>query len=309
MLKLSVLVSLFGYVMGSAEVQQKFTEFMKSYKKEYLGNEVFTRFNVFKNNLALIESHNAQNLGWTMGLNQFADLTSEEFEQMYLRYTPEEHNSSFVPSNAPEAEVDWTAKSGIVTPIKDQGQCGSCWAFSTTGSVESALAVAGKQLTSVSEQQLVDCSGSTGNQGCNGGLMDNAFQWIIKNGGIAAEADYKYTAKDGSCQSVRSASSISGFKDIKAKDEAGLKAAVSAQPVAIAVDARKWQLYSSGVFDGCGPLIQLDHGVLAVGYSDAGKYWKVKNSWGAGWGEKGFIRLSLDKNECGLTNAASYPTA
>jgi C1A family cysteine protease len=309
MLKLSVLVSLFGYVMGSAEVQQKFTEFMKMYKKEYLGNEVFTRFNVFKNNLAMIESHNAQNLGWTMGINQFADLTSQEFEQMYLRYTPEEHNSSFVPTNAPEAEVDWSAQRGIVTPIKDQGQCGSCWAFSTTGSVESALAVAGKELVSVSEQQLVDCSASTGNQGCNGGLMDNAFKWIIKNNGIAAEADYKYTAKDGSCQSVRSVSQITGYKDIKAKDENALKAAVTVQPVSIAVDARKWQLYKSGVFDGCSTLIQLDHGVLAVGYSDSGSYWKVKNSWGRSWGEEGFIRLALNKNECGLTNAASFPTA
>jgi len=306
-----VLVSVIGAVLASGDVQQKFTEFMKSYKKEYLGNEIFTRFNVFKSNLAAIEEHNNQNLGWTMGVNQFADLTSEEFERTYLRLTPS-NKSEFDYFNAPgtdATELDWTSKTGIVTPIKDQGQCGSCWAFSATGAIEGAVAIAGRGLNSVSEQQLVDCSGSTGNQGCNGGLMDYAFQYVLNNKGITGESNYAYTAKDGTCKTgMPVVSTITGFKDIT-KSETALLTALQTQPVAIAVDARKWQLYSSGVFTGCSALVQLDHGVLAVGYSDAGAYWKVKNSWGASWGERGFIRLATGKNMCGLTNAASVPNA
>jgi len=299
-----VLVSLFGAIVASADVQQMFTEFMKNYKKNYLGNEVFTRFNVFKSNVALIEEHNTQNLGWTLGVNQFADLTSEEFENQYLRYTPSRRtgNDTYVPTGEPNV-VDWTDK---VTGVKDQGQCGSCWAFSTTGSLEGVHNIAKNELISLSEQQLVDCSGSSGNQGCNGGLMDNAFKWIIKNGGIAAEEDYKYTAKDGTCKTgVRSAVTISGYKDIPAKNEEALKTAIGTYPISIAVDARKWQLYSGGVFSGCTGLIQLDHGVTAVALTDAS--WKVKNSWGTSWGEKGFIRLAVGNNQCGLANAASYP--
>jgi len=246
-----------------------------------------------------------------MGINQFTDLTAIEFEKIFLGYIPRDapRNEAQVPaSNQPNVEVDWVSK-GAVTAIKDQGQCGSCWAFSTTGSMESAVYLKSGNLTPLSEQELVDCSGSSGNQGCNGGLMDNAFKWIIQNGGLATETDYAYTAKDGTCKKVASKSTISSYKDIPAKDEATLKTAVQMQPIAIAVDARKWQTYSSGVFAGCGALIQLDHGVLAAGYSDAGGYWLVKNSWGTSWGEKGFIRLKAGANECGLANAASYPVA
>merc|ERR1712226_1268539 len=157
------------------------------------------------------------------------------------------------------------------------------------------------------EQQLVDCSGSYGNQGCNGGLMDNAFKYYLGKGkGAAAEEAYPYTGRDGSCKTFTPVVEISKFTDVPAKDEDGLKTAVTQQPVSIAVDARKWQSYRGGVFTGCGALVQLDHGVLAVGYSDS--YWKVKNSWGTSWGESGFIRLTMGQNECGLSNAASWPT-
>jgi C1A family cysteine protease len=296
---------------GSVDVQQAFADFMRSYSKEYLSTEIYSRFSIFKSNLALIEEHNKQNSGWTMGVNQFADLTSEEFEKIYLGYKPSTRTRNEVSLfGTPATEVDWTAKEGIVTPVKDQGQCGSCWAFSTTGSVESANALKNGKLVSVSEQQLVDCSSSTGNQGCNGGLMDDAFKWIIQNKGIAAESDYPYKAKDQTCtKGLAAALTISSYTDVKAKNEDELKVAVTSQPVSVAVDARKWQLYQSGVFNNCGLLIQLDHGVLAVGYSDAGGYWKIKNSWGTSWGEKGFIRLKSTVNECGLANEPSYPVA
>jgi len=164
-------------------------------------------------------------------------------------------------------------------------------------------------LVSVSEQQLVDCAGSAGNQGCNGGLMDDAFEYIIKNGGLGSESSYPYTAKDGKCKQVSSVSTVSEYTDVKKSDETGLMSAVNIEPVSVAVDAQSWQTYRQGVMTGfCGK--SLDHGVLLVGYGTDGAndYWLVKNSWGTSWGEKGYIRLVRGKNQCGIAEAASYPT-
>jgi len=189
------------------------------------------------------------------------------------------------------------------------------WAFSTTGSVEGAHAIATGKLVSLSEQQLVDCSSAQGNQGCNGGLMDQAFEFIISNKGICTEADYPYTAVTGTtCQTTcQSAATISSYKDVTAGDESvGLLNAVAQQPVSIAIEADQsgFQFYGGGVFNGaCGTA--LDHGVLAVGFDhDATSnldYWIVKNSWGNTWGEAGYIRMVRGQNECGLSNMASYP--
>jgi len=171
-----------------------------------------------------------------------------------------------------------------------------------------------KNLVSLSEQQLVDCSTAQGNQGCNGGLMDYAFQWIISNKGITSEASYPYTATGpNACQTGKTVyATITGFTDVPAGDENELQKAVNKQPVSIAIEADQeaFQLYSGGVLTAaCGT--NLDHGVLAVGWgTDAGtKYWIVKNSWGATWGEAGYIRLERGINQCGLSNAASYPQA
>ena len=295
--------------------QQEFFKFVKDYNKQYPTEEVFDRYNTFKANLELINAHNNGSGSWKMGINQFADLTPAEFKA-YLGLRPRENsyirsqNVAVLPP-AQSNDIDWTTK-GAVTPVKDQAQCGSCWAFSTTGSVEGAVAIKTGQLTSVSEQQLVDCAGSSGNQGCNGGLMDDAFNWIVSHRGIGSEASYPYTARDGQCKNVPSVSTIAGYKDVQQGSEDALMNALNQQPVSIAIEADQssFQFYKSGVFNGpCGQ--QLDHGVLLVGAgTDGGQdYWRVKNSWGASWGDHGFIRLVRGKNMCGLANMASYPTA
>merc|ERR1712072_448577 len=211
--------------------------------------------------------------------------------------------------------IDWVAK-GAVTPVKNQKHCGSCWAFSSTGALEGAYFVASGKLVSLSEEDLVQCD-TAHDHGCRGGLMDNAFKFVEKNG-IASEADYPYTSgygTTGSCKSDlehRPVVTIESYTDVPSGDENALKAAASKQPVAVAIEADKsaFQLYSGGVLDnpGCGQ--QLDHGVLLVGYgTDSGKdYWKVKNSWGASWGEQGYIRMVRNKNQCGIAQMPSYPT-
>jgi C1A family cysteine protease len=304
-----------GLGLVSASLQEEFVAYVKEFNKVYTADELFTRFQNFKDNKKVIDEHNTKGLAWEMGVNQFTDLTATEFSSMYLGYRPRSNdflrsqNLHVVPEGQVLAdELDWRTK-GAVTPIKDQAQCGSCWAFSTTGSVEGANQIKSGQLQSLSEQQLVDCAGSAGNQGCNGGLMDDAFEYIIKNKGIGSEASYPYTGRDGTCKQVTSVSTVSKYTDVKKNDETGLMSAVNIEPVSVAVDAASWSSYRKGIMSGlCGK--SLDHGVLAVGYGTEGSqdYWIVKNSWGTSWGESGFIRLIRNKNECGIAEAASYPT-
>jgi cathepsin L len=301
--------------VAAASNQEEFVAYVKQFNKVYTSDELFARFQNFVDNKKTIDAHNAKGLDWEMGVNAFTDMTNKEFSDMYLGYKPRQND--YLRSRnlhvAPEGQVigdslDWRT-SGAVTPIKDQGQCGSCWAFSTTGSVEGANKIKSGSLQSVSEQQLVDCAGSSGNQGCNGGLMDDAFEYIIKNKGIGSEASYPYTARDGKCKQVASVATVSKYTDVGKNDEAGLMTAVNIEPVSVAVDAASWQTYRKGVMSGlCGK--QLDHGVLLIGYGTDGSqdYWLVKNSWGTSWGESGTIRLIRNKNECGIAAAASYPT-
>jgi cathepsin L len=279
------------------------------------------RLGVYKANLAFVENHNRQNLGFTCAMNQFADLTVEEFARLYLAATINASEivqvDPFVadPDFVGDDTIDWRTK-GAVTPIKNQGQCGSCWAFSTTGSLEGAWQIKNKNLVSLSEQNLVDCSGSYGNMGCDGGLMDSAFQYIIANKGIDTEASYKYTARDGNCKFSASnvGATMTSFKDVQSKSESALTQAINTQPVSVAIDAAhsSFQLYHSGVYyeRSCSQT-QLDHGVLAVGYgtqSQGGDYYIVKNSWGTTWGMQGYILMTRNKNNnCGIATMSSYP--
>lgn len=293
-------------------------------------SEVQYRQIVWEANVVRIEQHNNENHAWHMAVNKFADLTPYEFNQLYVSggfleydFQRRQHvlfHNHFVWANNDTlpSSVDWSQQ-GAVTPVKNQGQCGSCWAFSTTGSLEGAHFLKNNSLVSLSEQQLVDCAGSTGNQGCNGGLMDDAFQYIHENGGITSEANYPYTAQDGVCDTTKEhdvAATLASYTDVPPNSDDALMNAVARQPVSVAVEAdqNSFQFYSGGVMTAaCGT--NLDHGVLAVGYgTDAGQdFYKVKNSWGADWGEAGYIRLGRGSSynggagQCGILSAASYP--
>jgi KDEL-tailed cysteine endopeptidase len=281
------------------------------------------RFLVWKDNLAYIQRHSEKNLSYWLGLTKFADLTNEEFRRQYTgtridrsRRAKRKTGFMYANSEAPDA-VDWREK-GAVTTVKDQGSCGSCWAFSAIGSVEGINAIRTGEAVSLSEQELVDCDQEY-NQGCNGGLMDYAFDFIIENGGIDTEKDYPYKGYDGRCDTSKKNAhvvTIDGYEDVPENDEEALKRAVAGQPVSVAIEAggRDFQLYSGGVFTGqCGT--DLDHGVLAVGYgSEKGlDYWIVKNSWGDYWGENGYLRMQRnvkdDNNQfglCGINIEPSY---
>ena len=266
-----------------------------------------------------------------MAMNQFGDLTAEEFKGLNKlrvdmskvgRLAPEEVTSDVDTSDLP-TEMDWRKK-GAVTAVKNQGQCGSCWSFSTTGSLEGANFLATGKLISLSEQELVSCSDSEGNMGCNGGLMDNAFKWIEKdNHGIASEDAYPYKSGGGnvpSCQKSQhpNVADVQSFTDVAEQDPKALMKAVAQQPVSIAIEADQhaFQFYKEGIIkEGtCGT--SLDHGVLAVGYGteDGKDYWLVKNSWASSWGDEGYVKLerNMSKNgpgTCGIQLKASYPTA
>ena len=302
-----------------------FLNFKNKYNKTY--DSIHTheyRYAIFLENLDIINDHNTNNNDWKMDINSFADLTRDEFASTYINgfNMPDLDKKAFmvndyfetVSKDLPES-WDWVEK-GAVTPVKDQAQCGSCWAFSTVGSLEGAYFLSSGKLVSFSEQELVDCSSSYGNQGCNGGLMDDAFKYVIDKG-ICKEKSYPYKAVDGSCKKCTSVFKIKSFVDIIPNDESALAQAVYNQPVSIAIEADQsvFQFYSSGVLTSSECGTNLDHGVTLVGFgvdSNTGKkFWKVKNSWGSSWGENGYIRLEKDiENKtgmCGLTLMASYP--
>jgi len=321
-LKSIVLFALFCIVASELNLKHsgiEFGRFVEKYGKTYESTaEQAYRFRVFKKNLEFIQAHNAKGLSYKLAVNHFADMTNAEFRERYLgfRFNQTRRGAKHVVNSKVSlpTTVDWRQK-GAVTAVKDQGQCGSCWAFSTTGSTEGAWFLTKGQLVSLSEQNLVDCSGAEGNQGCNGGLMDDGFQYIIDKKGIDSEKSYPYTAEDGSCKfkTANVVATISSFKDVASGDENALQSAVAQQPISVAIDASQssFQFYSSGVYydENCSS-DQLDHGVLAVGYgTDSGSdYWLVKNSWAASWGDQGYIKMSRNRdNNCGIATAASYP--
>lgn len=319
----------------------------KIHSKEYATEEEkLERLKIWIENHERIESHNNQlpKPKYTLGHNEYSDLTSDEFAQRFRlgKYSrtaesAKQKTQSLVsgkaevktaryldadqlPLNLPDS-VNWIALGGV-TPVKNQGACGSCWAFSTTGALEGAKFVKTGELVALSEQNLLDCDHE--DMGCNGGLMDNAFKFDEKSGGLCSEDDYPYEAKQGSVCNPMSCTDVPGsevqtFYDVPPGEEKSLLAALAMQPISVAIQADQFafQFYKSGVLtdDSCGKNAQLDHGVLAVGYgSDLETnepYFMVKNSWGETWGENGYIRMSrASKNEygmCGILKMASYP--
>jgi len=261
-------------------------------------------------------------------VNAFADITTEEFKNTYLSKYPAVRDPSapVAPEVSAQAlkavppSFDWREK-GAVTPVKNQGQCGSCWSFSTTGNVEGQRFLAGNSLTSLSEQNLVDCdhecmeyeNQQACDAGCDGGLQPNAYSYIIKTGGIDTEASYAYTAADGSCSFSKDniGAKISNWTMVSTDETQMAAYLVQHGPLAIAADAAEWQFYFGGVFDiPCGDT--LDHGILIVGYGNETTifghhvdYWIVKNSWGATWGEQGYLKIQRGVGKCGLNTFVS----
>jgi cathepsin L len=318
-MKLIVAVLALLVLAQANTAQEQFGQWQLKHGKTYGSKqEERHRLGVFLSNAKFVAQHDAAARGFSVALNEFADLTNAEFvaQMNGMNISKKTMLVGLQADASLPATVDWRTK-GAVTPVKNQGQCGSCWSFSATGSMEGAHQMATGNLVSLSEQNLVDCSVAQGNQGCNGGLMDQAFQYVISNNGLDTEASYPYTATGpNQCQFSRSnvGATISGFTDVASGSESALQSAVAGRPVSVAIDAShsSFQFYSSGVYNepACSST-QLDHGVLAVGYgTESGSdYWLVKNSWGASWGLQGYIKMSRNlNNQCGIATAASFPT-
>ncbi|XP_071491162.1 cathepsin L-like peptidase [Diadema antillarum] len=298
-------------------------KFGKTYADDF---EESRRFSIWRENLAYITKHNVRyDLGeftYKLGINEYADLRNEEFMELMNGHrgniTSEATSASvfLAPENVriPDS-VDWRPK-GYVTRVKDQKRCGSCWAFSATGSLEGQHFKKTGKLVSLSEQNLVDCSGPEGNHGCNGGLAVKAFQYVIDHNGIDTEDSYPYEGTDGQCHFSKSGvgATCTGYSYIASGNESALKEAVATVgPISVSIDARhmSFRHYESGVYNepDCNS-VQLGHAVLAVGYSsdNGDDYWIVKNSWGTSWGMEGYVWMSRNKNnQCGIATRATYP--
>ncbi|KAL9664613.1 hypothetical protein QQ045_020018 [Rhodiola kirilowii] len=303
-------------------MKQRYQNWIQTHRKSYKDNEEWIlRFGIYQTNVQIIEYVNSLNLSFTLADNEYADLTNEEFKSRYMGFkAPEDtlNNGAFRCHHHQDLpkSVDWREK-GAVTPVKNQGQCGSCWAFSAVAAIEGIHKIKNGKLVSLSEQALVDCDVNSDNQGCNGGFMEKAFEFIVDKGGLPTESEYPYDGKQNTCNKkklAKHAVSITGYEIVPRSDEKSLTAAVSEQPVSVGIEAGGFlfQLYSGGIFDGpCGS--QLNHGVTIVGYGEENseKYWIVKNTWGAGWGESGYIRMKRDtsstKGLCGIAMLASFP--
>jgi cathepsin L len=289
--------------LSENEYQSQFVDFTRQFSKVYNANEMFQKYNTFKYWVDFVRNHNAANHTWEAGINEFSDLSPEEFSAIYLSGlkvddTPVQQHAE-VDLSTLANDVDWRGKA--VTPVKNQGQCGSCWAFSATGAMEGFSATKKGSLPNLSEQQLVDCSGSTGNQGCNGGWPSWAITYASRQGSCSQSA-YPYTGRQGSCRQCSSTFKPSGAPT--GSSENTLVAQLNNFPVSVAVDASGgFQSYRGGVFSGpCGSA--LNHAVLAVGYT--GSYYIVKNSWGTSWGSGGYIMMARGKNLCGINQKLAW---
>jgi cathepsin L len=343
------MIAVAGFAAAEAQVQDyssyDFNAYVKDFGKTYDDAELSRRQSIFDKNIALIKAHNAEysegKHTWYASVNHLADNTEEEFAKLRATgYIPSEHPVVALETTGPNPDsVDWRTKN-VVTPVKNQGGCGSCWAFSATETVESAYAMATGKLLQLSPQTYVNCvknpNGCGGTGGCEGATMELAFNLTAQTG-IALESDLPYAGRDQTCKSYKAAVKVDGYVKNPTNDAKALETAVATKgPQSITVAAGSWQFYGGGVFHGCSKGMfadaTLDHGVQLVGYTK--DEWIVRNSWGAGWGEKGYIRVSranddktfVDKKpgdgvackpfpktqtvggECGILFDTSYPT-
>ena len=304
---------------ADSQYTEQFMAFKTKYNKSYgSSSEMKFRLSVFSQNMNLIKKSNAdKSKTFTSGVTLFADMTFEEFTNQYLmKPVANKHKNVLTSGPLPRGNVDWRQKSGVVSEVRDQGQCGSCWAFSTVASTESTRFLFDGTSTSLSEQELVDCASSYGNYGCNGGLMPYAFDYIVDNG-ISTRAQYPYRGYQNYCQSSYTSTryNIKSYNQISPVDVTGLMSATNDTVVAVAFEATQELMhYTGGIYNpdsSCG--LQLNHAVNAVGYNSEADvpYFIVRNSWSAAWGEAGYFRMTIGSGSgsCGIANeTCTYPT-
>jgi hypothetical protein len=316
-MKSAILLVVFATVVlsqscsSNTDVTKEFVDWMGQFGMAYSNEAVFTRLANFRSTLNTICAHNAGNHSYTMGLNQFSAMTVEEFESTNLGKLPT-RGAARTPIDVAEPavrdsnDVDWRTK-GIVGPVKNQGQCGSCWAFSAVASVEGFWAQTTGKLLSFSEQQVVDCcrgASCGGSMGCNGGEETDALRWIAANGGLCESSAYPYTGRDGTCKTTcTKVGKINGVKEVIGEPALITASDLTVVTVAVCASGAQWQSYKSGVMDfACGK--QLNHAILLVGYAPT--YYIVRNSWGTSWGIGGYVHMVRGKNLCGIANEPSY---
>lgn len=299
---------------SESDIQRAFSQFMIDFSKSYDNDEKIHRFSIFKDNLKHIFNTNSDSsLTYTLGVNQFADLTQDEFAEKYLNQgissqsALESHDYSELSNDSSAGDADWTR---CMTPVENQGTCSSCWAFSVSGTFEGAACRGGYPINKLSRQELLDCSTPDGNQGCRGGMIHTTFNYILRQNpkGITSAASYPYRGSSGACQArglQKAPARLSRYGRVRNKSEAAVQKAVTDfGPVAVAISAEQsdLQFYKGGIFNGnCST--QLDHAVVVVGFG--AQFFKVKNSWGASWGEAGYVRLARNTGRqggmCGVT--------
>jgi cathepsin F len=302
-------------VFSEEEARSQFAAFKEQYGRSY-GSQEEAVFKVFQRNLEIAAQYQAKETGTAKyGVTKFMDLSPEQFRSQYLM---PKNSSFFLPPamvappapQTPLASFDWRDK-GVVTPVYDQAQCGSCWAFSATETMESYWALAGHGLAGLSMQQVVDCDPAS--YGCNGGWTYNAFKYVISAGGIDSYSSYPYTARTGSCHynpgSVAARFSSWGYVTQNRDENQMQNFLASRGPLSVCVDASQWQYYRGGVLSSCSQSI--DHCVQVTGFSDKDgqPVWNTRNSWGTGWGEAGYIYLLRGRDTCAVAQVVTYITA
>ncbi|XP_056644470.1 cathepsin L-like proteinase [Diorhabda sublineata] len=312
---MKLLVLLVGFIVVQASDYEQWQDFKVKFSKSHSLTEDKLRFEIFQNNLRRIEKHNAMyekgEVSYFMKITQFADWTLEEYKSMLGAQLNGEPKFNPIGTFKPEVNftrpesIDWRQK-GAVLAVKTQGQCGSCWAFSTTGALEGQLAIHRNQYIPLSEQELVSCDEN--NRACKGGWIDVPYTYIKQNG-LSSEEQYPYTGNESSCINNitnKPLTTVQGFISIEKDEESMADAVATVGPISIYVNAiANWQLYGGGIFDDKDCVHDFNHAVIITGYDY--QSWTIKNSWGTEWGEEGYMRLIRGKSQCGITILPIYP--